>query len=235
MEDGAIVGPFAGRLAELFILGDGNPSVAALAAATDNPMGLRHGDLTDPSQEELELFRRGLGRLRQWVAAPMTAVDMRDASALLFSWLFDRTPILVDLARRYGVQLWLPGMSGQAARYEAAVLQSGAVAMIQGSRGPESPMGFSWTPLEEWRQQPMFHAQGEPISAERFVKFVRNKLGGAHFDEEDRAQWQRQLLEVVGGLRLGGEPALEFQMRNAVEQVLLAASTSRLTTLTGAE
>ena len=159
---------------------------------------------------------------------------MGDAAILLWSWLFDRkTPVLVRLARGYGVQLWMPGPSERARRYEEAVLASGPVVLVQGGTGPESPMGFSWLTLEEWQRTPVLHAQGHAVSARDFIRFVRNKLGAGHFDETQRDEPQKRLLEVTTGLELGNEGALEFQMRHLASQVLLATSVARLEAIAG--
>ena len=232
-EDGIARGPFAGRLSEVF-LGTGQPSVEALAAASGNQTGLTHSGLADPSDEILALFRRGFKRLHSWTARPMNVDDMDAASVLMFSWLFDVTPVLVRLAQCYGIQLWMPGTSERARQYEEEVLRLGAVALIQGSRGPGSAMGFTWTTLDEWRHQPVLHAQGHSVSAEQFIKFVRNKLGGGHFDEVDRREWQKRLLETMAAMEIADEEALVFQMRQLASQVLLAASVARLGELTGA-
>jgi hypothetical protein len=231
-EDGVIRGPFAGRMSEVS-LGLGQPRVEALAAASDNPTGLTHSDLQDPSPEILDLFKRGVQRLRSWAARPMGVDDMEAASLLMYSWLFESTttPVLVRLARCYGVQLWMPGAGERTRMYEDAVLQDRPTVLLQGGRGPGHAMDFSWVTLDEWRRQPVVHAHGRPVTAEQLIKLVRNKLGAGHFDETNRQAWQKTLLEVVAGLELNGEAALVFQMHELAMQVLLAVSVTRLESL----
>jgi len=66
------------------------------------------------------------------------------------------------------------------------------------------------------------------VSREAFVKFVRNKLGWGHFDEDDRAAWQVRLLNQAGGFDIAGMDALVFQMQALVREVTLALSASRV-------
>jgi hypothetical protein len=235
--DGQHRGPYAGRLANVFINDKylDQTRVTALANASDNPTALTHEGLGEPSAEMLSRFLRDAARLRSWLGKPtMSRDDMDDASALLHRWLFDRTAVLAEVCRNYGVQLWLPGESERGRAYVAVVLQDGPLIHMPGARGPDAPMGFEWATLDRWRTEAAFHVQGLPVSREAFIKFVRNKLGSGHFDEAERKKWQRDLLAVTEGLRVLDQEALVFQMGALVSEVSLALSATRAEVLANA-
>ena len=56
----------------------------------------------------------------------------------------------------------------------------------------------------------------------------RKKLGAAHFDEEDRKRWQRDLLEVTEGLQILGTDALAFQVKELTDGLLWAVERNRI-------
>jgi len=236
--DGTRQGSFRGRMAEFFIndkdLADDR--IEALAAASTNPMGLTYRGLGASSSEFRNRFLRDLERLRHWCGKDLLSVnDLEDASLLLHRWLLDRVAILDVLTRRSGVQLWMPGPSDHAKQYLEAVLQDSPLIHVQGEVGPSAALGFQWVSLSDWRSEAAFHVRGAAVSREAFVKFVRNKLGPGHFDEEDRKRWQRELLEVTSRLRIMEHDAFSFQMRGLVKEVLLAVSIARAEALaTGA-
>jgi hypothetical protein len=229
-EDGQPSRSFAGRVAELYVgrLAAPGPDVAVLAAASGNPTNLSHMGLAEPSAEIRQRFMRDLAQLRSWVGRPMTPETMDAASLLFYRWLFSRTPVLATICRSYGIQLWLPGQSARARRYEEAVLDLSPTILVRGTRQPDGAMGSEWATLDNWRSQPVFSMGSTHVSGEQFIKFVRNKLGAGHFDEADRTRWQRDLLSVTEGLRLMDQTALEFQMNSIATEVLIAVSISRL-------
>jgi hypothetical protein len=195
--------------------------------ASDNPTGLECEALGKTSAEMAERFLRDLTRLRTWGSQPaMTANDLDDASLLIFRWLFDTHPVLVDLCRLLGVQLWLVGSTERESRYLDAIAQHEPTFHV---RGPaDGPLGFAWRTIDRWRSERLFHARGTPISAEQFIKFVRNKLGAGHFDESERKKWQRDLLEVSAGLTIMNNDALSFQMRALVDSLLRSIAATRV-------
>jgi hypothetical protein len=236
--DGERHGAFQGRLAEFF-LGQtelGIDRIHALAAASDNPMGLAYEDLGPCSDELKNRFLRELQRVRRWCSqAVLTPDDVDDAALLLHRWLVDRLAILDVLTRRAGVQLWLPGPSEQALRYEEAVMQTGPEILVQGEVGPAGILGHKWVSRTDWLASTAFHTRGVSVSRGAFIKFVRNKLGPGHFDEEDRKRWQRDLLETASALNLLNQDALTFQMKALVHEAMLAVSVARAEALaTGA-
>lgn len=232
--DGVHQAGFQGRISEFFV-GDREleeERAQELAAATDNPTDLDFGNLGPPTRGLRDRFRRDLARLRGWVTASRTNDgDLDDASLILFRWLFDGHPVLVDIASKLGVQLWLPGMTAHERAYLDVVQQDKPTFQVAGALGSDSMFGLQWRPLSEWRHEPVFHTNGRPVSHEAFIKFVRNKLGAGHFDETERTKWQRELLELSAGLQLMGQDTLVYQMREIVEAVLHGIAVSRLEVL----
>ncbi len=231
LEDGSLVGTFAGRLSEVFIgtrfLPDSE--AAELADASDNPTALTHRDLQSPSPELRGLFLRDMDRLRHWYRAPRLSLDdMDDASLLLFRWLFSRHPVLPVLCRKLGVQLWLPGDTDRGRAFHELTRTLGPVIHFAGQRGPDRAFGFDWRTLEEWRTEPVFTLGKQAVSREMFVKFVRNKLGPGHFDEEDRSKWQRDLEAVAGAIRMSDQDSFAYQMHGLVRELILGVAASRL-------
>ena len=64
--------------------------------------------------------------------------------------------------------------------------------------------------------------EGYSVSHRSFVKLVRHKLGGAHFDIDDRKKWQRDLKAYSDRIRLLGSQAINYQMKSLIEAVLEA-------------
>jgi hypothetical protein len=231
VEDGQRLGEYTGRLANV-VIGTGRfdeTMLAPLIAASGNPCGLANSALGDPSSELRVRFTRDVERLRGWrQQAAMTVNDMDDASALVFRWLMDRTPIVPSLCRLLGMQLWLPGASERSRGYAAALMGTSPVLVVAGEEGPNAPLGFEWVTLRQWLSEPAFHIPGHAVTRQEFVEFVRHKLGGAHFDETNRTEWQRELLAASAGLRLLGQDTLVFQMSAIVGEVILAIAAARL-------
>ena len=61
-----------------------------------------------------------------------------------------------------------------------------------------------------------------------FVKFVGNKLGPGHVDEEDRSEWQRDLKAVAGAIRMPDQDSLACQMHGPVRELVPGVAASRL-------
>jgi hypothetical protein len=233
-DHGRLASHFTGRLAEvaLFQRVLSPERSLALAAASDNPSALTLSNVRTPSAELIDRFRRDLGRLRAWSRQPtMSADDVDDAALLVYRWFLDRHPVLLDLCRALGVQLWLAGASDREIRYVDAVFQD--VPMIH-VRGPVAdPFGFAWRSLDEWRSERVFHTRGTPVSIEQFAKFIRNKLGAGHLDEQERTRWQRDLLEVSANLTIAGSSAFAFQMHALMDGLLRSIAAMRLETVLG--
>jgi hypothetical protein len=237
VEDGQRLGEYAGRLANVCI-GTGSfdeTRLAPLVAASGNPSSLANRDLGNPSNELRLRFTRDVERLRGWRRqAAMTLNDMDDASALVYRWLVQQKGSMVpSLCRLLGVQLWLPGASERSRKYAAALLGTSPSLALSGEKGPNAP-DFEWVPREQWLSEPAFLVDDYAVTRKEFVTFVRNKLGGAHFDERRREDWQPKLLAASSGLRPLGLDALVFQMSAIVGEAILAVAAARLEPLVAA-
>ena len=84
-------------------------------------------------------------------------------------------------------------------QYRDFLMSTGPALHLKGSF--DGRFGVSWRNVSDWSSEGIMHANGVPVSREQLTKFIRNKLGAGHFDEEDRKRWQRDLLEVTEGLQ----------------------------------
>jgi hypothetical protein len=69
------------------------------------------------------------------------------------------------------------------------------------------------------------------VSWEAFFKFVRNKLGGGHYDPDDRSRWQRELNDLLTAVRIDGESWLHVKMLSLVAALRFSAESCGLVTL----
>lgn len=139
--------------------------------------------------EELQLFASKTSLSRR---------ELKSCSSILHLWLFDKHhPLLQDLCNEMGIQLTLPCESEQARQYHDIVLKDNPVIMLPSLFGKHSLLGFSWKPLSVFAKDTAFIIKGQSISIEAFIKFVRNKLGGGHFDAHERKKWQRDIVEMT--------------------------------------
>lgn len=223
---GTRVGSFAGRVAEVYVGAGELPSsrIAAYRTATTNPTELGvTATVGRPSIDSQRLFLDDLATLRAMGSQfQLDDAAVRDASVILYRWRFDRHPMLKQICDGYGIQAWFPGQGERARQYLDAVLADGPV-FAQHGTGSGGPMGFEWKTLAQFRGEPAFHVEGHAVSHEALIKFVRNKLGGGHFDELDRTKWQQDLLALARAIQLNGQPAINHQMlallRGIVEAV----------------
>lgn len=233
--NGVPTSTYIGRLAE-FAVFDRELTLdraSALSAASDNPMGLTDTELGSISLELSDRASRDLARTAALsTQSHLSRDDLEEASLLLHRLLVDREPVLESIARRRGVQLWLPTPSERALNYEAKVAELGPEIMVQGQLRPQSGLGFAWGTLAKWRDTTAFMTRGTAVSRAQFIKFVRNKLGAGHFDESDRKRWQRDLLEVTSALQIMGQDAMSFQMMALLREGHLTASALGLADLT---
>ena len=173
------------------------------------------------SAERQELFIDHLTKLRRWSSqATLSRSDMRDASSIVFVWLFDTNALLQDLCDELGLQLSLPGASDRKKNYFNEVLKDQPSFYQTVNLGVDNSLGFKWVSLSDFRDEVAFHVQGHTVSHRDFVKMVRNKLGGGHFDILERKQWQMNLKTYSDAIRLGGHEALNLQMKMLVEVLL---------------
>lgn len=175
------------------------------------------------SLERRNCFEDDLEKLQRWTTQRrLSRTQMRDASVILYRWLFDRHPILQDLCDELGIQLSFPGVSERGKVYHAAIEKSKPAYAQSFQIGRKSMFGFQWVPLKEFGYERAFIIEGHLISHEAFVKFVRNKLGGGHFDAVDRKKWQKDLAKDLAILEAykGRISALHHHMKQIVGAVL---------------
>ena len=227
--NGEVTGCFTGRLANFAVFGHvlESHSVMGLSDASDNPCGLSNSLLSNPSKESLERFRKDLMILRRATAKPgLDDSDFDLVSLVIYRWLFDRNPLYVDICAQLGVQLWLPGRGPNAERLFQTISRDNPVFYAAG--GSNGPLDFFWKTLDEWRSETILLAKGGDISREGFVKFVRNKLGAGHYDENDRTRWQQDLKEISDAIQIGGDRALYFQMKALADSLLQSVAATRV-------
>lgn len=230
--DGAVIAGYAGRFSYFFI-GDKDPGdgwAHRLASASDNPMVLNYGGLGSPTPESRDIFLRDWQTLLEGSLRPSEGAAAY-ASVIFSRWFLEKRALVPSLASKLGVQMWFPGESQSAQRVRGAMLEDDPAFMVVGQTGPDGPFGFEWTPLKVWLDQPVVGVGQYMVSRAAFVKTIRNKLGGAHLDETDRAAWQRHLVEAASDLRLQGLPALTWQMSLLVREVMHAIDCSRIKVL----
>jgi hypothetical protein len=89
-----------------------------------------------------------------------------------------------------------------------------------------------WLPLSVFLGGMAFWVGGErQVSWEAFLKFVRNKLGGGHFDPDERKRWQLELNAMARETTIGGEAWIDVKMLTLVRALLFAAESCGLLAL----
>jgi hypothetical protein len=204
--DGSRLGSLTGRIAEVFIKDSPLRSHQrdALIEASRNEIDSFNGPLWQmpASEERRVLFRDDLESLRAITQRrPMSRGDLREASSILFRWLFDRHPLLLEASLEVGLQVTLPGENDRARAYHEAVLEDSPVIELSMHLGTGSSLGYDWVPIRKFGGGLAVILKGYPVNIEPLVKFVRNKLGGGHFDEIDRKKWQRDLTAMSNYVR----------------------------------
>jgi hypothetical protein len=96
---------------------------------------------------------------------------------------------------------------------------SGSLIRTPCVHGTRAPHGHVWQPLGPFGEEIAFHVEGHSVSHRSFVRLVRHKLGGAHFDIEDRKKWQRDLKAYSDRIQLSGSQAINYQMKSLLEAV----------------
>jgi hypothetical protein len=152
--------------------------------------------------------------------------DLREAAVLAHLWLLDNRPLLHRARDHYGAMVSCPDLRRGAIpeRIEAdkPVLWT-----------PASEHAGNWVPVTVFRND-LACWLGEAdvkVSWTAFIKFVRNKLGGGHYDPDDRTRWQRQLNELAHKASISGNPWLESTMLILVRSLIVAADGSGLISL----
>jgi hypothetical protein len=179
------------------------------------------------SYERRQVFLEDLTKLKRWEQQKtLSDSDLRDASVVLFKWLCDRHPLLQDLCDELGIQLSLPGESDRGRNYHNVIAGHKPVFAQPIHIGSRSFLGFKWVSLNQFLGDLAFITGGYSVSHEAFIKFVRHKLGGAHFDEADRTRWQREL--AVLPVFVADSKALNFHMKEIVRSVVEAVEGCRI-------
>ena len=153
-----------------------------------------------PSRSRVQLFLSDLHDC----ALPMlekphfNPYDTRACSVLLYRWLLDRPPqnhgtMLQDLCNHLGIQLTLPGRSDQDREYAKSLMAMQPRILLNFTYGKQSFSGYRWRVIKDFMEDFFFNVGGHPIKIDGFIKFTRHKLGGAHFDEKNRKEWQREI------------------------------------------
>lgn len=217
-------GSFIGKIAQvvLFPACLSDQKVKELQEATLQELNVTYGirPSIPPSSERRQLFIQDLSRLRGWVSEPqINDSQARDASTLLHKWLFDPHPLLADLCDELGVQLSFPCQTTEAMEYIEKIVAMNPSFYQVGVHGARAPHGHVWQPLGAFSEEIAFHVEGHSVSHRSFVKLVRHKLGGAHFDTVDRKKWQRDLKAYSDRIRLSGTQAINYQMKSLLEAV----------------
>jgi hypothetical protein len=173
--------------------------------------------------ERLELFRDDLKKLRDWNHAHiLSKVDLRDASVVIFRWLFDHSPILQAVCDEAGIMLQLPGASDTAKAYSMKVVQMQPQFYLCTESSGDSPFGMAWVSLAEYTTETLLYIGGHAVTNRTFIGLVRNKLGGGHFDVKDRTKWQRDLLDISEQMYLSGQNAINYAMKCMINGLMRA-------------
>jgi hypothetical protein len=69
------------------------------------------------------------------------------------------------------------------------------------------------------------------ISWDAFIKFVRNKLGGGHFDPDDRKRWHESFEAMIKETSVGGEQWMNVKMQVLAQALQFAVDSCGLITL----
>lgn len=224
-------GGFVGRLSNIFFSGHRlqDDHLDQMLAASRSDLLSFNG--TRPrvslSYERRQVFLEDLTKLKRWEQQQtLNDSDLKDASVVLFKWLCDRHPLLQDLCDELGIQLSLPGESDRGRNYHKVIAEQKPDFAQPIHIGTRSFLGFKWVSIKQFLGDLAFITDGYSVSHEAFIKFVRHKLGGAHFDDADRTKWQREL--AVLPVFVADSKAINFHMKEIVRSVLEAVEGCRI-------
>lgn len=223
--NGTRKGDFIGRLANLFLLKSTleDNQIVELNIATSNEITSIYGHrcTLQSDLERRNVFRDDLAKLRQWnKQASLAKPDTLDASTVIFKWLFDKHPMLLDICDEIGVQLSFPCTNQEGQQYIDKLFSLKPSYYQAGMIGAGSPHGFDWMPLAIFSKDIAFQINGHTVTHESFVKLVRHKLGGAHFDTVDRKKWERDLKAYSDKIQIGGVDAICYQMKMLIQALI---------------
>jgi hypothetical protein len=173
--------------------------------------------------EGRELFLADYRQLVRWHnAGSLNHRELRDASSLAHVWLLDKYPLLQRVSDHYGAMLSFPDLRRSQALAERIEEDKPAL------WSPQSEHAGDWVSLSTFRDDlACWLGQSDyVVTWSAFVKFVRNKLGGGHYDPDDRQRWQHELNELARQTNVGGEPWLAATMLALVRSLILSADGS---------
>lgn len=180
------------------------------------------------NDEGRELFLADYGQLVRWHnQGSLNHRELRDASSLAHVWFLDRYPLLQRVSDHYGAMLSFPDL--RRSQTLAKRIEEDKPALW----APQSEHAGDWVPLSTFRDDLAcwLGQRDHVVTWGAFIKFVRNKLGGGHFDPEERQRWQHELNTLARETKVGGEPWLAAIMLTLVRSLVLAADGSGLTAL----
>lgn len=222
--DGQVRCYFRGRVSQLFAVPEkvlSSSKLTLLADTSWSDIEGRYGQrlVLPANNERRELFVDDVGKLRPFATRDLLSkAEMRDASVVLYRWLFDTHPVLQDICDELGIQLSLPGDSARTKLYNRQIVADQPIYAQSLRLGRNALFGFDWVPLKEFGDGGAFIVNGHSVAHEAFVKFVRNKLGGGHYDPRDRTKWQKDLAAL--SVYVGDEPALNHHMKHLIGAIL---------------
>lgn len=223
-EQGTPTAGFRGRLAHFALFEDLlDPSRIAdfRAASASRAVGdMPSGQMGELTEEGRGLFLDDYERLVSWTDQPhLSRAETRDVSVIAYRWLQDVHPLLPGLADHYGAQLSLPDLNPMRA-YRKAVTDLEPSFHYSSDRWEGK-----WLPPSAFLDEPTFWLPEakRDVSWAALVKFIRNKLGGGHYDPEDRKRWQEELNALATETKVSGEDWLDVRMMALARALRLAA------------
>ena len=198
------------------------------ASLPENPVNVPTFNPGALDGEGRELFLADYGQLVRWHnAGSLSNREVRDASSLAHMWLLDAYPLLKRVSDHYVAMLSFPDLRRSQILAERIEEEKPAL------WSPQSEHAGDWVPLSTFRDDlACWLGQSDyVVTWSAFIKFVRNKLGGGHYDPDDRQRWQRQLTVLARQTKVGGEPLLAATMLTLVRSLILSADGSGLAAL----
>ena len=117
------------------------------------------------SIERQDVFIRDSERLKELASiSSLSPQEMCDAVLIIYKWLFDTHPLLLDLCNSMGLQLSLPASNEKELEYIDRVLSLNPSFFQMGSYS--GPFGFEWGPLSMFDEQVAFFVEGHRVRTE---------------------------------------------------------------------
>jgi hypothetical protein len=217
-------GAYGGRIAEFGIFDRLLPdnSIERLRASSkpERPHGLPKFSPGALDDEGREILLDDYSQLVRWHnQGHLSTAELRNASVITHMWLLDGYPLLQRASDHFGAMLSLPDLIGE----EEIPSDFHADEPVLWS--PDHAHEGDWVDRKTFIDAPagVLGVTGYEISWTAFIKFVRNKLGGGHYDPDDRQRWQRDLRGLAVQAKVGGDDWLAAKMLTLVRSVIVAA------------